>query len=253
MAVNGGGGVTLQFQRSPLKATTRTTYLPWNRIVVINPVIMTPHGGAGISWNEEDTSSKVKYSKPCQPHNLDKFKPAILSSYLPQLASSPTNMKGGLLAELNQAQEVIKIPGTENLHLIYRSSSAYGSMSTIDMLLTPSDPPKSLKSVKIIVRVAGNVFKKVLEPDPDLTYTFAWDKRNIYNQKVYGIAEAEVSVGFEYEKCQHVLWTAEMVRIKGFDVDISHIGGWNLNIHHHFNPYQGKLLLFFTTTVNCCF
>ena len=60
MAVNGGGGVTLQFQRSPLKATTRTTYLPWNRIIVINPVVMTPYGGAGISWDEEDTSIKVR-------------------------------------------------------------------------------------------------------------------------------------------------------------------------------------------------
>jgi hypothetical protein len=60
MAVNGGGGVTLQFQRSPLKAITRTTFLPWNQIVIINPVIMTPVG-AGISWNEEDTSLKVKY------------------------------------------------------------------------------------------------------------------------------------------------------------------------------------------------
>ena len=47
MAVNGGGGVTLQFQRSPLKATTRTLYLAWNKIVVISPVIMTPHGTSG--------------------------------------------------------------------------------------------------------------------------------------------------------------------------------------------------------------
>ena len=59
MAVNGGGGVTLQFQRSPLKATTRTTFLPWNAVIVINPVVMTPYGGAGISWDEEDTSVKV--------------------------------------------------------------------------------------------------------------------------------------------------------------------------------------------------
>ena len=59
MAVNGGGGVTLQFQRSPLKAITRTTFLPWNQIVVINPVVMTPFGGAGISWDEEDTSLRV--------------------------------------------------------------------------------------------------------------------------------------------------------------------------------------------------
>ena len=61
MAVNGGGGVTLQFQRSPLKAITRTTFLPWNQIVTINQVIMTPVGAA-ISWDEEDTSLKVIFS-----------------------------------------------------------------------------------------------------------------------------------------------------------------------------------------------
>ena len=61
MAVNGGGGVTLQFQRSPLKALTRTTFLPWNQIVIIKPVVMTPFGGAGIGWDEEDTSLKVNY------------------------------------------------------------------------------------------------------------------------------------------------------------------------------------------------
>ena len=58
MAVNGGGGVTLQFQRSPLKAITRTTFLPWNQIVITNPVIMTPVG-AGVGWDEQDTSIKV--------------------------------------------------------------------------------------------------------------------------------------------------------------------------------------------------
>ena len=60
MAVNGGGGVTLQFQRSPLKAITRTTFLPWNQIVTINQVIMTPVGAA-VSWDEEDTSLKVTF------------------------------------------------------------------------------------------------------------------------------------------------------------------------------------------------
>ena len=61
MAVNGGGGVTLQFQRSPLKATTRTINLPWNQIVIVDPVMMMPYGGAGISWDAEDTSLSVKY------------------------------------------------------------------------------------------------------------------------------------------------------------------------------------------------
>ena len=73
MAVNGGGAVTLQFQRSPLKAATRTTYLPWNGIVVINPVVMTSgsmavsgaddSGEVQLMEDEEDSPSKVKSEK----------------------------------------------------------------------------------------------------------------------------------------------------------------------------------------------
>ena len=39
-----------------------------------------------------------------------------------------------------------------------------------------------------------------------------------------------------------LLWSVQMVRVRGFDVDISGIGkDWNLNIHHHYNPYQGTV------------
>lgn len=39
--VNGGGAVTLQFQRSPFKPLTRTVFVPWNQIVVLPSVVMT--------------------------------------------------------------------------------------------------------------------------------------------------------------------------------------------------------------------
>jgi len=38
--VNGGGAVTLQFQRSPFTPLTRTVFVPWNQIVVLPPVVM---------------------------------------------------------------------------------------------------------------------------------------------------------------------------------------------------------------------
>ena len=62
LAVNGGGGVTLQFQRSPLKATTKTLHLPWNQITMIDPVVMMPYaaGTSGISWDQQDTSTRVR-------------------------------------------------------------------------------------------------------------------------------------------------------------------------------------------------
>jgi hypothetical protein len=45
--------------------------------------------------------------------------------------------------------------------------------------------------------VSGVVFKKSFEADPDLKFAFEWDKRNVYNQKVYGVVDAEVSVGYQ--------------------------------------------------------
>lgn len=39
--VNGGGAVTLQFQRNPFDPLTRTVFVPWNQIVVLPPVVMT--------------------------------------------------------------------------------------------------------------------------------------------------------------------------------------------------------------------
>lgn len=239
MAVNGGGGVTLQFQRSPLKATTRTIYVAWNRMVVINPVIMTPHGGAGLTWGDQDTFGLVKYSQPCLSHDYGALKPTILTSYVPQLASSRPKIQSGILAESEESQENIHIPGTQNLHLIYRSSS--GALATIDMVLIDENVPHTLVKVHTIVRVAGNVFEKKFQPDTDLRYTFGWDKTNIYNQKVYGLVKAEVSIGYEYSDCVRLIWSVHMVKLRGFDVDISGIKNWNLNIHHHYNPYQGKV------------
>lgn len=38
--VNGGGAITLQFQRSPFRPVTRTVFVPWNQIIVLPPVQM---------------------------------------------------------------------------------------------------------------------------------------------------------------------------------------------------------------------
>jgi hypothetical protein len=63
----------------------------------------------------------------------------------------------------------------------------------------------------------------------------------VYQQKVYGFALARVSIGYEYSSCTSPIWTTETVTLKGFDVDIADVGGWNLNIHHHYNFHEGIL------------
>ena len=51
--------------------------------------------------------------------------------------------------------------------------------------LTPGGAfPESLQRVHLDVRVSGRTFRRTFEADADLAYTFAWDKRNVYNQKV---------------------------------------------------------------------
>lgn len=94
-------------------------------------------------------------------------------------------------------------------------------------------------------QVAGTVFRKTFEADPNLEFTFGWDKRNVYNQKVFGTVAAQVAVGYHYESSncsKEPIWETMMTRMKGFDVPISDIGGgWNLEIHHFYNAHEGEI------------
>lgn len=80
-------------------------------------------------------------------------------------------------------QDPIKLPGS-NTYLLYRNSLSAGYLSYLLIKLTESYVPEPLSRIYVHVEVEGCIFTKELEPDPDLTYTFTWDKRNIYKQKV---------------------------------------------------------------------
>ena len=86
-------------------------------------------------------------------------------------------------------QESLSIPGTD-IYLVYRSSQTSGYMSTILIQLTPDQLPQDLLIVHLRIIVEGLVFERVFEADPNLRYRFTWDRRNAYNQKVYGIVTA---------------------------------------------------------------
>ena len=138
-------------------------------------------------------------------------------------------------------QESIAIPGS-HLHLTYRSSQAAGYLSTVKMQLTPRRIPASLTHVHVHVQIEGSVHTKTYEADPLLSHTFAWNKRNVYKQKVYGVAQARISVGYQYSSCgAATVWETQTATLQGFDVDISDVGGWGLDIHHHYNFHEGIL------------
>ena len=239
MLVNGGGAVTLQFQRSPFKPLTRTSYIPWNQIHVIEPVVMASSGGVGISWEEEDTSLKLAYSEPCLSHQYHTMTTFLLTSHRPS-HNYRSPYQRTIFADSGVLQESVQIPGSD-VHLTYHSSSASASLSTLHLRLTPHTIPASLHRIHIKIVVAGVVFKKTFEGEADLVYTYGWNKRNVYNQKVFTDTDVRVSVGYQYTGCAAVIWETQTTKLAGFQVDISDIGGWNINIHHHYNAFEGEV------------
>lgn len=137
-------------------------------------------------------------------------------------------------------QESLQIPGS-GLFLTYQSSQASGYLSIVRMRLTNNQIPPTLTHVHVGVEIEGSLHVKTYEADPNLTHTFAWNKRNVYKQKVYGVALARISVGYQHSTCSEIVWETQTAKLQGFDVDISDIGGWGLDIHHHYNFHEGIL------------
>lgn len=44
-----------------------------------------------------------------------------------------------------------------------------------------------------------------------------------------------VYIGYEYEHCQHIIWSTLSTKMNGFKMDISEFANWNLQIHHRLN------------------
>jgi len=63
-------------------------------------------------------------------------------------------------------------------------------MSTLLVAMTGRTVPRRLTLVRLRVVVEGVVFQRDFEADRDLQYRYTWDRRNAYNQKVYGVVTA---------------------------------------------------------------
>ncbi|XP_071524010.1 teneurin-a-like isoform X5 [Panulirus ornatus] len=242
--VNGGGAVTLQFQRTPFEPLTVTVPVPWNQIVVLDPIVMRlkgqePQEGHTRGEGGAGSGTGVGWGEPCLEHDNSRMVPQVVSTYLPHTVGGAPHLPV-VFTETQVVQESLRVPGSD-LHLVYHSNSVAGYLSTLLLQLTPIEVPAALSMVHLKVTLEGSVFEKVFEADPNITYTFTWNKRNVYKQKVYGEATALVSVGYEYVTCSSILWETQTATLHGFHMDISDVGGWNLDIHHMYNFEAGLL------------
>nr|CAD7592846.1 unnamed protein product [Timema genevievae] len=229
LLVNGGGAVTLQFGRSPFRAQTHIVNVPWNEVVIIDIIVM----GTG------DDKSTVPVPHSCAAHDYDLMKPVVLATWKHGFQGACPD-KSAILAESQVIQESLQIPGT-GLNLVYHSSRAAGYLSTIQLQITPDTVPASLKLIHLRITIEGILFEKTFEADPVIKFTYAWNRLNVYRQRVYGVTTAMVKVGYEYSDCKDIIWDVQTTKLSGHDMSISEVGGWNLDIHHRYNFHEGIL------------
>ncbi|XP_053229179.1 teneurin-1 isoform X8 [Podarcis raffonei] len=219
----GGISVTLVFERSPFLSVKRTLWLSWNRFIVIDKVVM--------QRAEVDPPS-------CDISNFVSPNPIVLPFPLTSFGGSCPE-RGTIIPELQVVQEEIPIPSSFT-KLSYLSSRTSGYKTLLRIVMTHSTIPPGMTKVHLTVTIEGRLAQKWFPAVTNLVYTFAWNKTDIYGQKVSGLAEAMVSVGYEYETCPNlILWEKRTVTLQGFELDASNLGGWSLDKHHILNTQSG--------------
>uniref|UniRef100_A0A672Y236 Teneurin transmembrane protein 3 n=1 Tax=Sphaeramia orbicularis TaxID=375764 RepID=A0A672Y236_9TELE len=225
LLANGGASLTLSFERAPFLTQYRTVWVPWNVFYVMDTLVMKKE--------ENDIPS-------CDLSGFIRPNPVIVASPLSTFHRGSTE-DGPIIPETQVLQEETTIPGSD-LNLVYLSSRAAGYKPVLKVTMTQSTIPFNLMKVHLMVAVVGRLFQKWFPAQPNLSYTFIWDKTDAYGQRVYGLSEAVVSVGFEYESCLDlILWEKRTAVLQGYELDASNMGGWMLDKHHILDVQNGIL------------
>ncbi|KAL0972664.1 hypothetical protein UPYG_G00192610 [Umbra pygmaea] len=225
LVTNGGVAIALHFERAPFITQEHTLWLPWGRFFVMDTIVMR---------HEENEIPSCDVSSFTRPSPI--VSPAPLTAF-----AGSCSERGTIVPEIQVLQEEIPVPGTD-MSLSYLSSRTPGYKSILRVTLTHSTVPFNLMKVHLMVAVEGRLFRKWFPAAPNLHYDFVWDKTDVYSQKVYGLSEAFVSVGFEYESCPDlVLWEKRTSDLQGYETTASNLGGWALDKHHALNIQSGIL------------
>ncbi|XP_045622764.2 teneurin-m isoform X2 [Procambarus clarkii] len=238
--VNGGGAVTLTFGKPPFSPKTIRVMVPWNEVVVLDDIMMTV---TGLSGSDQTTDyhdhPKRQLTSHCPLHDYDLLRPVVMATWQNVFQGECPDVDA-ILVESQAVQESVQIPGT-GMYLVYHSSRANGYESTIRMQLTPDHIPATLRRIHLRIVLEGTLFTRVFEADPNIKFTYAWDRLNVYRQRVHGVTVARVSVGYEHASCPKIIWEHQTARVAGNDLLISKVGGFNLHVHHAYNYHQGIL------------
>lgn len=183
---------------------------------------------------------------------------------------NPTGECGSIIECQNQTLgERIAVTGAP-FTLNYRSSRVPGRMlNSIEIPLSGSSVPASLKRIELVISVAGQQLKRSFPASPNQTYRFTWDGKDGYNRAMRGSHLASIQIGYVYGlvyqepaqfaqsfamlsgipisglsrgSAEFILWRMSRSTLVISDARSMGWGGWTASIHHQYDPI-GKILL----------
>ena len=131
--------MTLQFQRNPYRPEMRTVWAAWNRIVVLDSVVLRL-GDSGDSLASGPGDRKQSNEKPqCRIDEMEMIQPSVVESQDAEFQhQSGGGRQGLLLADKQVLQEVVPIPELPDYKLVYRLEKALNYHSLLRLQLTPA-------------------------------------------------------------------------------------------------------------------
>lgn len=161
--------------------------------------------------------------------------------------------------------EDIRLVGVP-FRLHYRSNRVAGHAAAraVRIPLSGAKIPKSLKRIDLEVQVAGQKHVKSFPPEPNQSYTFAWDGKDAQGRTLAGAQPATIRLGWVYDAVYQVperfgeppvrptptrsrqeltFWRDEGTSIGALDARGMGLGGWSLSIHHAYDPVGRVLYL----------
>ena len=168
--------------------------------------------------------------------------------------------------------EAIGINGTP-YNLYYSSDQVPGrtAANTLTIFLSGQSVPAELKKITVDICVAGQIITKEFSSAPEQKYVLEWDNLDAYGRKVQGKQKVTTRIGYVYDGYYNyppnmeqsfgypsgTVLPEKIVARDGVILDQENttavtgqletkeegLGGWNLNIHHTYDPNTRTLYL----------
>ncbi|GLS04988.1 hypothetical protein GCM10007860_21370 [Chitiniphilus shinanonensis] len=187
----------------------------------------------------------------------------------PTVEEKPDCESGSIIECQNQALgESLAIVGTP-FTINYRSSR-HVRKTEIAIPLTGNSTPPGLQRIDLIVEVAGKRLEKSFPPEANQKFNFEWDGGDAFGRSMFGSHFAKINIGYVYKakyyqpaefgqafesfgrdaisgssnRNEVTLWQKKTYPLMAHGLAaLFDIGGWSLNVNHHYNFESGVLSL----------